>query len=437
MKAAILNLAVAASLATAQPHQHGRFHHQKRDGSPVEKRDVATSVTYVPAYVTKYVLDDQDVTPEDAKAGLDNGLYIVVGETTPTFTPPPPPPASTSSSSQDGGIFIQQAATTSSPSPSSTPASSTQAASSSASSGFNSGATGVTADFPSGKVPCSEFPSDYGAVALSWLGLGGWSGIQRTDYSVGASVISFIETAINGATCQSGEFCSYACPEGYVQSQWPEAQGATGQSVGGLYCNADGFLELTRSAYSTLCQKGLGNIKIVNKMQKNVAVCRTQYPGTENMVIPLDAEPNGTFDLANIDSADYYEWDGKATTLQYYVNQAGVSVKDGCVWDCATNHDECGNWAPTIIGTGRAADGITYLSVFPNLPTSHANLNFNIKITGDVSMECELNGGQYSVSSTGCTVCHLIISLGVLFQLLTEFQTGVKPGGTAYIEFSN
>lgn len=420
MKVAILNLAVAASLATAQPHHHGHHHHQKRNGSPVEQRDAATAVTYVPAYVTKYVLDEEDVTPDDAKAGLENGLYVVVGESTPTFTPPPPPPATTSSASKDGGIFIEQVATTSSPTSSAAPttSSSTQAATSSASSGYATGATGIDADFPTGELSCEKFPSDYGALPLSWLKLGGWSGIQKTPkFKWGQSLIDYIETAIEGDTCQSGQFCSYACPEGYVQTQWPEAQGATGQSVGGLYCNDDGFLELTRDSHTKLCEKGLGNIKIVNKMEKNVAVCRTQYPGTENMVIPLDAQPQGTFDLANIDSTKYYEWGSKATTLQYYVNQAGVSVEDGCVWDCLNDHDECGNWAPTIIGTGQSADGITYLSIFPNLPTSHAKLNFNIKITGDVSMECELNSGQYSTSDTGCT-------------------TGVQAGGTAYIEFS-
>lgn len=419
MKVTILNLAVAATLATAQPHHHGHHHHQQRDGSPVEKRDVATEVTYVPAYVTKYVLDDEDVTPDEAQAGIDNGLYVVVGQETPTFTPPPPP---TTTSSEDGGIFMEQVATTSStptsspPPPTTSTAAATSSAAATPSSGYSTGATGIDADFPDGELSCDEFPSDYGALPLSWLKLSGWSGIQKTPhYTWGASFIDYIETAIKGESCQSGQFCSYACPEGYVQTQWPEAQGATGQSVGGLYCNKDGKLELTRSSHKTLCEKGLGNIKIINKLDDNVAVCRTQYPGTENMVIPLDATPKGTFDLANIDSTKYYEWGSKATTLQYYVNQAGVSVEDGCVWDCINNHDECGNWAPTIIGTGQAADGITYLSVFPNAPTSDAKLNFNIRIYGDVSMECELTSGQYSVSDAGCTVSRRTPPIHVAF----------------------
>ncbi|KAK7755226.1 Sperm-associated antigen 4 protein [Diatrype stigma] len=429
MKATILNLAVAASLAGAQPHHHARHHHQ-RDGSPVEQRDVATEVTYVPAYVTKYVLDDEDVTPDEAQAGIDKGLYVVVGQSTPTFTPPPPP---TTTSSEDGGIFLQKIggeSTSSSPSSSPAPptttssvaatsATSSAVASASPSGGFDSGAKGIDADFPDGKIPCTTFPSDYGAIPLDWLQLGGWSGIQKTpNYQWGASFIDFIETAVKGDTCMEGQFCSYACPEGYLQSQWPDAQGSTGQSIGGLYCNNDGFLELTRSGHTKLCEKGLGNVKIINKMNQNVAVCRTQYPGTESMVIPLDAQPGGTFDLANVDSTKYYEWGNKDTSLQYYVNQAGVSVEDGCLWDCLTHHDECGNWAPTIIGTGQAADGITYLSVFPNTPTSQAKLNFNIRIYGDVSTECTLNGGDYSVSSSGCT-------------------TGLQSGGTAYIEFSS
>ncbi|RYO87679.1 hypothetical protein DL762_002250 [Monosporascus cannonballus] len=420
MKAAILNLAVAATLASAQPHHHGRHHHPKRGGSPVEKRDVATSVTYVPAYVTKYVLGDEDVTPDEAQAGLKKGLYVVVGETTPTFTPPPPPPpAMTSSSSLDGGIFIEKVATASSTISSPPPATSTKSTpSATPSSGSGSGTKGIDAKFPNKKLEC-KLPTDYGAIPLTWLGLDGWSGIQKTPkYRKGTSFIDYVETGTKGDTCQPGQFCSYACPEGYVQTQWPEAQGDKGQSIGGLYCNEDGLLELTRPSHPTLCEKGIGNVKIINKMKKNVAVCRTQYPGTENMVIPLDAQPGGTYDLANIESAKYYEWSGKETTLQYYVNKAGVSVEDGCVWDCSKDHDGCGNWAPTIIGTGKAPDGITYLSVFPNLPTSYASLNFNIRIYGDVSMECELSGGTYSVSDKGCT-------------------TGVRAGGTAFIEFSD
>lgn len=427
MKATVLNLAFAASLAAAQPHHHHGHHHNKREGSPVEKRDAATAVTYVPAYVTKYVIGGEDVTPEEAQKGIDNGLYVVVGETTPTFTPPPAPEPTTTSSKEDA-IFIEQVTsstptTTSTPPPAPTTTSTYEAVSPSPSpsKSTGTGATGIDAEFPDGEISCDEFPSAYGALSLDYLGFSGFSGIQRCpSYNPGDSAISFIETAINGEGCTKGSFCSYACPAGYVKTQWPSSQGNTGQSIGGLYCNSKGKLELTRSESKTLCEKGVGGIQIKNKMSSGVAICRTDYPGTENMVVPLDAAAGSTVDLANVASKSYYSWDGKATTLQYYVNLAGVSTEDACRWTCASNPLACGNWAPAVIGTGKSDDGITYLSIFPNLPTSTASLDYNVEITGDVTTKCSVKNGKFYEDgvecSTGCT-------------------TGVNSGG-AIITFS-
>ncbi|KAI1390182.1 SUN-domain-containing protein [Hypoxylon trugodes] len=410
MKATVLNLAVAASLAAgaaAQPHHHGHHHHKKN--SPAQKRDVQT--TYVPATVTKYVLGNEEVSNDEAKAGLDKGLYVVVGETTPTFTPPPAP-AVTSSSSKEDAVFIQKL-TSSSSTPTPTPSSSSAPASSSSAS---SGATGVNAEFPSGVHKCTEFPEQYGAVPMPNLGLGGWTGRQYTPDWTPGNAISFIETAVKGMALEMG-FYSYACPDGYVKSQWPSDQGATGQSVGGVLCNSDGYLELTRPSVKTLCEPGVGGVTVKNDMSKNVAICRTDYPGIEAMVIPVDSQPGTTRTLANINSDDYYHWGSKSTTLQYYINQPGVSVDDGCVWDCVTDHDECGNWAPTILGVGQAADGNTYISLFPNLPTSNAKPKMNINITGDVSIPCYVKDGEYAVGNSGCT-------------------TTIPKGGKAVIEFS-
>ncbi|KAI5861818.1 SUN-domain-containing protein [Durotheca rogersii] len=416
MRSSIVNVAIAASFAAgaaAQPHHHIHHHHKKNDRSPVEKRDVET--TYVPATVTQYVLGDEPVSPEEAKAGLEKGLFIVVGETTPTFTPPPPP-AVTSTSSKADAVFIQKVTTSSSVPP--TTSSSAAPVPTSSSTDYSTGATGIDADFPSGKIKCSTFPSDYGAVALPWLGLGGWSGLQFTpDYKLGDLAISFIETGVAGMAQKSG-FYSYACPEGYVKTQWPAAQGATLQSVGGLLCNADGYLELSRPSYKKLCEPGVSGITIQNDMKKNVAICRTDYPGSESMVIPVDAQPGSTRALANVQSAQYYKWDGKDTTLQYYVNQPGVSVEDGCVWDCDQDHDECGNWAPTIIGVGEAADGNTYISIFPNKPTSVAKPRMNIEILGDVSIPCYFKNGEYAIGENGCT-------------------TTIPKGGKAVVKFSD
>lgn len=403
MKATIINIAAAASLVAgvaAQPHHHGHHHHKR--GTPVEKREVETTV--LPATVTQYMLGTEEVSVDEAKEGLDKGLYIVVGETTPTYTPPPPP-AVTSSSSKEDAVFLQKATSTTSSSSSAAPTStSSAAAATSSSADITSGGTGLDAEFPSGKVKCEDFPEKYGAVPLDYLGLKGYTGLQFTpNFQIGDLAISFIENGVKGMAMKQG-FYSYACPEGYVKTQWPEAQGSTKQSVGGLLCNSDGYLELSRPEKKTLCEPGVAGITIKNDMSKNVAICRTDYPGIEAMVIPVDAQPGTTRALANVKSADYYHWTGLSTTLQYYVNQPGVSVEDGCVWDCATNHDECGNWAPTILGVGEAADGNTYISLFPNKPTSSASPRMNINITGDVSLACYVQNGEYAVNSDGCTV---------------------------------
>ncbi|KAI1307795.1 beta-glucosidase-domain-containing protein [Xylaria venustula] len=441
MKATILNLAVAASLgsvAVAQPHRHNhQAFHQKRDNSPLEQRDVVT--TYVPATVTQYMLGDEKVTPEEAQAGIDKGLYVVVGQSTPTFTPPPAP-AVTSTSSKEAAVFIEEVtssssstSTTSSSSSSSTPTPTPSTTSvptttstptpkpitSTASYSVSTGATGIDADFPSGEIDCSTFPSEYGAVALDYLGLGGWSGLQYTpSFSLKDLAVSFIETGVSSPSGQKG-FYSYACPPGYVKTQWPSSQGSTGQSVGGLFCNDQGKLELTRGDVSKkLCEAGIPGIKIVNKMSSGTSVCRTDYPGTENMVIPIDATAGSSSDLANVASNDYYVWEGKATTLQYYVNKKGVSAEDGCVWTCATDPKGCGNWAPVNIGVGQSSDGTTYLSIFPNSAVSTAKLDYNIDVSGDNSIECYYHTGEgFAGSSNGCT-------------------TGIPDGGSVTITFS-
>jgi SUN family beta-glucosidase len=415
MKHAILNLAFAASLAVAQPHNHGHGHFHQKKGSPVEKRvDVVTTVEAATA--TAYILGGKEVSVDEAEAGIANGLYIVVGETTPTYTP-----VVSSSTAKVEAQFYEQStkksststtsvpATTSTttPAPSTTSTStSAAAATTSKASSSSSGATGVDAEFPSGELDCSVFPSDYGAVAVDYLGTAGWSSIQQVpDYTFGIdSVISYIVAGVSGDSCTSGSFCSYACPDGYVKSQWPSAQGSTGQSIGGLYCNSDNKLELTRSGYTTLCQKGCGGVSIVNKLNSGAAVCRTDYPGSEAMVLPLWTEAGSTYDLTNIASSEYYKWKGSSTTLQYYVNPKGVAVDDACVWTSSTNPTSAGNWAPINVGVGKSDDGITYLSIFNNSPTSTATLDFDVVISGDISGTCYYKSGSYPDGSTGCTV---------------------------------
>jgi len=66
------------------------------------------------------------------------------------------------------------------------------------------------------------------------------------------------------------------------------------------------------------------------------------------MVIPLQCDP-GTEQVLTAPDADApgaFTWRGGATSAQYYVNNAGVSVKDGCVWGQASG--VVGNWAPYV-----------------------------------------------------------------------------------------
>lgn len=404
----LITFALAASLASEAVAQR---HHDHRDMHRSLKRRTPSKVRREPAVVTQWVasatetvyeLEGEALSKEEAAKGLEDGLLVVIGETTPEITP------------EQGAQFFEKKKpkTTSTPEPEPTPEPTPTP------SPAVEGPKGLTANFPSGSIPCTQFPSDYGAIPISYLDTNGWAGIQRCPtYRKGDSAISYIETAVKGDGCVSGAFCSYACPPGYQKTQWPSAQGATLQSIGGLYCNSDGFLELTRPEHPTLCELGAGGVFIQNDLDQVVSTCRTDYPGTESMVIPTVLQPGEKQPLTNPDSSSYYVWNNKATTAQYYVNKKGVSVEDGCLWDSSSNHDERGNWAPINIGTGRSTDGITYLSIFPNSPTTTAKLDFNIKITGDVSIECELRNGVYTNgNANGCT-------------------TAIRDGGVAIIRY--
>lgn len=403
----LVQLTIAATLAigvTANSHQHLHRHVKKDTGSKVEKRAPDGVVWVAGPTKTVYQLDGTILPADKAEAGLKNGELVAIGETTPTYTPPPPPKPTSTKVQKLGAQFIEQSSappppkSTAPPPPKNSPAPKPSPP---------SGGTGLDAKFPSGKVKCTDFPSEYGAVALDYLQLGGYSGIQNVPgFSLKVSLsISTIHTGVAGDKCKSGGMCSYSCPPGYQKTQWSSAQGATGQSIGGLYCNDEGYLELTRPTVPYLCEKGAGGVYVKNDLKTVVSTCRTDYPGTESMVIPTELQAGQTLPLTNPDSATYYKWDGKDTTAQYYVNKRGVAAQDCCVWNCLKDPKACGNWAPINIGVGKSASGITYLSIFPNAPTSIAKLDFNIEIIGDVSIKCAYVNGQFvGGSSNGCTV---------------------------------
>lgn len=406
-RAALAAILVAGAAAQPHVHKHRHAKSKKHEHAVVEKRDAVTVTSVVPATVTEYVLDGVVMDASQAEQGIQGGDYIVVGSSNPTFTPPPAPSSTSttaSSSSTEAAQFIELKSSSSTPAPESTPEATPTTAQAAA-------ATGIDVAFPTGDdaPSCDVFPSAYGAVPVSWLGTDGWSSLQQpqSGFTLGSLVSNIVAPTSGG--CQSGMFCSYACPPGYEKSQWPvDSQGSSGQSVGGLWCDENNKLQLTRPDHPYICEQGAGGVSVKNSLTSQVAVCRTDYPGSESMVIPLSATPGGTFPLTNPNSANYYVWEGKPTTAQYYVNPSGLSVEDACVWTSPTNPDSAGNWAPMNIGVGQDSTGTTYLSIFNNSPTSSATLNFNVRITGDVSIECTFENGAYtSGDGNGCTVSFL------------------------------
>jgi len=284
-----------------------------------------------------------------------------------------------------------------------------------------SNGNGVSSPFPDGQLSCSTFPSAYGPIEVDWVGLGGWTGIQNPRSQLAAG-FSDIETATSGTCsgsncCAEGNFCSYACPPGYQKSQWPTMQGATGQSIGGLLCQG-GKLHLTNPGLSnTLCIPGAQqvNVMVKNTMNQQTAVCRTDYPGTEGETVPLDAQPGSYQNLTMPTSDGYYQWQGKGTSAQYYVNPAGTSVSAGCQW--GSPNSNLGNYAPLNLGVGWSG-GMAWLSIFQNAPTTNAKLDFTIEIVGNnggfsnLNGRCKYTNGQYCSGNnyqncsptSGCTV---------------------------------
>lgn len=420
MKVTVTLLSAAVAVAAAQPHhQHQhlhKHHHAQRAASP----DQAVDTVVVPGpTVLAYVLNGHAISKEDVDRGIANGTLIFAdnGDLAPakpssswvaptssqaptthaapstSSSAPPPPPTSSSSpppaKSSAPAAPVKQQASYNAPS---------------------SSGTGMDKSFPNGQISCSQFPSEYGPVAVSWMGLGGWTGVQKPQ---SWAIMDNIETMISGQGCHPGTFCSYACPPGYQKSQWPKKQGATGQSIGGLKCNDNGMLELTNSDFNTLCIGGAKEVDVTvqNNMGENVAICRTDYPGTEGETVPLNAAPGQTEQLTCPDANNYYNWEGGKTSAQYYVNPAGVSVSDACQWGSPSK--PWGNYAPMNIGAGYS-NGAAWLSMFANYPTQqNAHLDYTVEIVGDnMSGKCRYKNGQYCSgdnydncnSREGCTV---------------------------------
>lgn len=137
--------------------------------------------------------------------------------------------------------------------------------------------------------------------------------------------------------------------------------------------------------------------------------------GTESETIPLNAQPGSTTNLTCPAASNYYTWKGMSTSAQYYVNPAGVSVANACQWGDSSK--PWGNYAPMNLGVGYS-DGMAWLSIFQNSPTTNAKLGFTVELVGDnggydnLIGRCKFVNGQYCSgsnygtcsSTTGCTV---------------------------------
>lgn len=151
---------------------------------------------------------------------------------------------------------------------------------------------------------------------------------------------------------------------------------------------------------------------VQNKLSENAAICRTDYPGTEAEVIPLNTQPDSINDLTCPDAKSYFRHEGAATSAQYYINNQGVVVSSACTW--GVDGSDMGNWAPSYLGVGQDPFGKTWLSIAStaqNLPSNYKALNYTVEITGDISGTCRLSDGQYcsgasyeDCNESGCTV---------------------------------
>ena len=422
--------AVAATAALAQPHvhKHRRFHHEHN----LKERDVTKTAWAAGPTNYVYMLNGKELTAEEVCKGLQgNELKFVDGQdpgvcsqlsstssawlsttsTTSTSTESSTAPSSTSTtwsapaaSSASAGEFFQT--TSSSPawsSPSESANSSSTPAQSSSAPSYSSGGSGVESAFPDGELDCGTFPSQYGAVALDYLGLAGWSGLQAV--SIAGGFVNHIVTGVSGQSCSEGMMCSYACPPGYQKSQWPSTQGATGQSVGGLQCSG-GKLRLTNPGLSSnLCIPGVGGVQATNNAGSVVSICRTDYPGTESETIPVELQSGETEQLTVPDASSYYTWQGQSTSAQYYLNPIGTSASTGCQW--GSPGGDIGNYAPINLGVG-AKGGVTWLSIFQNSPTTSAQYQGTVELKGNLSGTCKYSNGQYcganGCNPQGCTV---------------------------------
>lgn len=385
-----VGLFLSASLAEPVMQQKRAHYHRKRDAAITTLQTISQIVTDE-VDVTVYV--DEDETSTDAPATTE----------APTTTVSPTSAASiaTTSVAEDVQNKIVNPAATSAAAAAASLADSSTYTATSASSGSSSISTSsidgdlksqsTPSKFEDGTLSCDAVPTGNGVISLDWLQYNGWASILN-------------EGGYASSTCKEGYYCSYACQAGMSKTQWPSSQPSSGVSIGGLVCK-NGKLYRTNTNTDYLCEWDKPTANAVSKLDKVLALCRTDYPGSENMCVPTRLTKGQSKPISVVDSSTYYKWQGKSTSAQYYVNNAGVDVEKGCIW--GTEGSGIGNWAPVNLGAGYT-DGITYLSIIPN-PNNKTPPNYSIKIEATsgstISGSCTYINGKYNGDGTdGCTV---------------------------------
>ncbi|BFZ58153.1 putative secreted beta-glucosidase sim1 [Savitreella phatthalungensis] len=442
MKSAILSLIAIAAAVPAGAHGHGHDHAKRMH------KHVKREADYVVVYETVTVNSD------GVRVGTATGTSTVYDLTTavvagPVDTPKPKqssstapaaitPAAVTTPIAQDAQKVAQNtlpaaaattpaAATTSSAKPAAAPANSGASTGSSSSSsnsgsiiGSTSGSTGSgiagnvalsagtltnplgnyanpSVKFVDGFYPCGSPPlAMQGVLSLPYLGMAGFTSLQIGN--------------AGGSQCTPGTYCSYACQPGMLKTQWPSSQPSDGQSRGGLMCKDDGFLYRTNQNTDYLCEWGYEGAYVTNSISQGVAICQTDYPGSENMDLPTWAAAGAQdVPLSVVNQATYYQWQGKPTSSQFYVNKAGVSQSQGCQWNSPGSN--MGNFAPLIFGAGYVpSDGISYLSITKNpesTDVANYSVTFKARQGSQLNGDCVYSNGAFSGSSAtanGCTV---------------------------------
>jgi hypothetical protein len=314
----IATFAALAAVTVAKPHRHVHRHAHEVD----RRAALPDKVVYAPVAietVIKFVLDGHDISEEEVRQGIANGtlewdgdgnLFSSTKLPIALATPPPSLPSKPEEKPQAPQERPAEPQPQSTPQPAPAPVQKPAAKSSAVAAPLlssqpspapQSDSSLATADqlvdkdgncescdkeFPGGTIPCAQFPYGYGAMPAQQEGLGGWSGVQDPVYSGndGFNDITTVtkEMCKGKGCCSSGNYCSYACPNPYLKQSFPKKQGVTGQTVGGLYCNENGMLEMADGSLAkTLCGKSsnMVTVKVQNDLDKPVSICRTDYPG--------------------------------------------------------------------------------------------------------------------------------------------------------------